>query len=238
LYDKCVIAAEPPDLGITRSAMPLTLEQIDALKLHFDRRTAQFAEAGYDRFGAPEFIIDQARGLTGPVLDLGTGTGITARALAGRGFDVVGADSCADDLQVAEALTRDSGLAARVRYLLADASQLPVPDGHFGSAAAVDFLHHLDEGVPVLTELLRVVKPGGLIVLADFSAAGFEMVARIHAAEGRVHPEGPVTVEWARGFLVAAGVTAVTLAAGQFHRVAVLRTPDRRPAAATSTSTC
>lgn len=211
----------------------MTLEQIDALKLHFDRRTVQFAEAGYDRFGAPEFIIDQAEGLAGPVLDVGTGTGITARALAGRGFDVVGVDTCADDLQVADALTQDSGLAARVRYRLADASHLAVPDGHFGSATAVDFLHHLDEGVPVLTELLRVVKPGGLIVLADFSAAGLEMVARVHAAEGRVHSAGPVTIDSARQFLVAAGATEVALAAGHLHDVAVVRTPDSRPGDAT-----
>lgn len=218
--------------------MPLTTEQLNEQKIHFAKRTAQFAEAGYDRFGAPEFILDQAGELAGPVLDVGTGTGITARALAGRGLEVVGVDSSADDLQVAAALTQDSEFAARIRYLLADASSLPVPYGAFGAATAVDFLHHLDSGEPVLQELVRVVRPGGLIVLADFTEAGFEMVSRIHAAEGRVHPEGPVTVDWARGFLVAAGATEVTLAAGQFHRVAVLRTPDRRPAGATSTSTC
>jgi ubiquinone/menaquinone biosynthesis C-methylase UbiE len=205
--------------------MPLTPDQVAAQKAHFAKRTVQFAEAGYDRCGAPEFILDQAGELSGPVLDVGTGTGITARALAGRGLEVVGVDRCADDLQVAAALTEDADIAGRIRYLVADAARLPVSDGHFGSAVAVDFLHHLDSGASVLRELVRVVRPGGLIVLADFTAAGFEMVSRIHAAEGRLHPEGPVTVDWARGFLAAAGATEMKVSVGHLHRVAVLRTP-------------
>lgn len=67
---------------------------------------------------------------------------------------------------------------------------------------AIDVLHHLDKGSPVLTELLRVVRPGGTVVLADFSAEGFEMVSRVYAADGLVHTEGPVTLDWARGFLI------------------------------------
>ena len=128
--------------------MPLNAEQLNELKIHFAKRTAQFAEAGYERFGAPEFILDQAGALAGPVLDVGTGTGITARALAGRGLEVVGVDMCADDLQMAGALTEDADIAGRIRYLVSDAARLPVPDGHFGSAVAVDFLHHLDVGEP------------------------------------------------------------------------------------------
>jgi hypothetical protein len=85
---------------------------------------------------------------------------------------------------------------------------------------------------------VRVVKPGGLIVLADFTAAGFEMVSRIHAAEGRVHPEGPVTVDWARGFLAAAGAAEVKMSVGHLHRVAVLRAPVLPSAGATSPIEC
>lgn len=203
--------------------MPLTPEQLNAQKVHYHKRTAQFAEAGYDRFGAPAFILDQALGLAGPLLDVGTGTGITARAAAGRGLEVVAVDSCADDLQVARSLTEDVRLAGRIRYLLADAARLPVADGHFGSAAAVDFLHHLDGGAPILAEVLRVVRPGGLVVLADFSREGFDMVARIHAEEGREHPEGPVTLDRAREFLAGLGATEVARASGHLHHVTVFR---------------
>jgi ubiquinone/menaquinone biosynthesis C-methylase UbiE len=205
--------------------MPLTVEELRKQTAHFASRTARFASAGYDRFGAPQFILDEAGAIEGPVLDVGTGMGMTARALAGRGFDVVSVDLNANDQQVAEFLTDDPEARRRIRFSLSDAARLPFPDGYFGSAVAVDVLHHLDAGGPVLTEMLRVVKPEGLVVLADFSAAGFDMVSRVHAAEGGTHPEGPATVDWARGFMSGLGMTELKISGGHLHRVAVFRTP-------------
>jgi SAM-dependent methyltransferase len=205
--------------------MPLTPENLEKQKARYADRTARFAAAGYDRHGAPEFILDQAGTLEGPVLDVGTGMGLTARALAARGLDVVSVDMNADDQQVAEYLTDDPGLRGRIRFSLSDAARLPFGAGHFGSAVAIDVLHHLDAGGPVLAETLRVVKPGGLVVIADFSVEGFEMLERVHASEGSTHPEGPVTVDWARGFLAGLGTTEVKVSGDRFHRVAVFRTP-------------
>ncbi len=205
--------------------MPLTIEELTKQKAHFSTQTDRFADSGYDRLGAPEFILSEAGALTGPALDIGTGKGITARALAGLGLDVVSVDLSADDQQVAAFLTDNPEHARRIRFTRADAARLPVPDGHFGCAVVIDVLHHLDAGGPVLRELLRVVRPGGTVVLADFSAEGFEMISRVYAAEGLVHTEGPVTVDWARGFLVGLGMTELTLSGGHLHRVAVFRTP-------------
>lgn len=205
--------------------MPLTIEELNERKAHFSQQTARFATAGYDRLGAPQFILDEAGALCGPVLDVGSGMGITARALAGRGLEVVSVDLSADDQQVAAFLTDDPDAARRIRFTCVDAARVPVSDGHFGCAVAIDVLHHLDAGGPVLTELLRVVKPGGLVILADFSIEGFEMVSRVYAADGLTHPEGPVTVDWARGFLTGLGMTELKLSGGHLHRVAVFRTP-------------
>jgi SAM-dependent methyltransferase len=205
--------------------MPLTDEEIHKQRAHYRAQTERFANAGFDRLGAPQFILDQAGTLVGPALDLGTGKGITARALAGRGLDVVSVDLNPDDQQVAAFLTDDPDLARRIRFTCADAARLPVPAGHFGCAVVVDVLHHLDDGGPVLQELLRVVRPEGVVVVADFSAEGFDMVSRVYAAEGLVHPEGPVTVDWARGFLTGLGMTELKVSGGHLHRVAVFRTP-------------
>jgi ubiquinone/menaquinone biosynthesis C-methylase UbiE len=210
----------------------LTTDELERWKEHFRQRTLQFAAAGYDRLGAAAFIVDQAGALDGPVLDVGTGTGITARALAARGVDVVSIDTSAHDQDVAAFLTDDPVLSARIRFTLADAASLPFPDGYFGSAVTIDVLHHLEEGGPALTELVRVVRPGGALVLADFSREGFEMVGRMHAAEGRVHPEGPVTIDWARGYLRALGASEAALTTAHMHRVAVLRAPGPAPAPA------
>jgi hypothetical protein len=40
-----------------------------------------------------------------------------------------------------------------------------------------------------------VIRPGGVLVLADFSREGFDFASRVLAAEGGVHPEGPVTLD-------------------------------------------
>ncbi|RPJ64737.1 MAG: class I SAM-dependent methyltransferase [Acidobacteria bacterium] len=208
--------------------MTLSVEDLHNRKAKFSEQTARFARAGYERFGAPEFILDQAHGLAGPVLDVGTGSGITARALAGRGLEVVSVDMSADDQQAAAFLTEDRECLKRIHFQLADAACLPVPDRHFGGAVAIDVLHHLTAGGPVLRELLRVVKPGGLVLLSDFTADGFEMVSAVYAAAGLVHEEGPVTMDWARGFVTALEMTELTLTMGHFHKVAVFKTPAAR----------
>jgi SAM-dependent methyltransferase len=206
--------------------MPLKADELARRRAHFWTRTAQYRSEGYDRIAGPSILLDEAGALDGPVLDVGTGMGITARELARRGPDVVSVDTNADDQEVAAFLTGEEGLASRVRFVLADASALPFPDHHFGSAVAFDVLHHLGSGPPVLTELLRVVRPGGLLVLADFTREGFEVVSRVHAAEGRVHAEGPVTVDWTRGFLCALGLTERRVSDGRLHRLSVMQTPD------------
>jgi len=203
----------------------LTAEDLERQKEHFAKRTVQFTSLGYDRFAAASFIIDQGGVLEGPALDIGTGMGITARELARRGLDVVTIDTNADDQRVASFLTDDPVLANRLTFTLADAAALPFPDGHFGCAVAVDVLHHLESGGSVLAELVRVVKPGGAVVLGDFTVEGFALVSKVHAGEGRIHPEGPVTVDWACGFLCALGLTERHVAGGHMHDVRVLRTP-------------
>ena len=207
--------------------MPLTPEELARQRAHFSNRTASYASLGYDRLAAVSGILDEAGPLDGPVLDVGTGMGITARGLADRGLDVISVDPNAHDQEVAAALAETPAQRSRIRFLATTAASLPFPDGHFGAAVAVDVLHHLDAGLPALGELARVVRPGGAIVLADFSREGFDLVTRVHASEGRVHQEGPVTMDWARGFLCGSlGLTEQKRSAGHMHRVSVLRVPE------------
>jgi SAM-dependent methyltransferase len=203
----------------------LTHEELEARKRQFEARTTEFKGLGYDRFLTPAFVLDGIDDLAGPILDLGTGMGLMARELARRGLEVCSVDVNPEDQQVAAFLTDDPALAERITFTPADGASLPFLVGAFGSAVTLDVLHHLVDGAAVLRELNRVVKPGGTIVLAEFSRAGFDLVAQAHAAQGQVHPEGPATLDWARGFLSGLEAEEIDVREGHLHRVAVFRKP-------------
>jgi ubiquinone/menaquinone biosynthesis C-methylase UbiE len=195
--------------------MALTPEDLARRTEAFFKRREAFAVLGHDGGRAAALVLDGAGPLEGPVLDVGSGMGVMARELARRGLEVESVDVNAEDQEVAASLTTGTGLETRVRFTPADGAALPFPDGAFASAVSFNVLHHLADGASVLREVVRVVRPGGVLVLADFTAEGFDFAARVHVAEGATHPEGPVTLDWARGFLAALGL--VERGAGEAH---------------------
>lgn len=164
----------------------------------------------------------------GPVLDVGTGKGLLAIALAARCQDVVSVDVSSEEQALAAFLAAEHGLANRIRFVVADAAALPFPEASFGACAMMDVLHHLENGELVLGEMVRVLKPGDFMVVADFTAAGFDLVARIHAADGVVHDAGPVTMQWAEAYLAGLGLRAGGTQEGEFQRMSIFRKPGGR----------
>jgi ubiquinone/menaquinone biosynthesis C-methylase UbiE len=94
------------------------------------------------------------------VLDLGTGTGVVARALAERypEAEVVGIDLSAGMIEEARRQL-PSALGGRVRFEVGDAAALAVPDGAFELVV-------LSNMIPFADELARVVAPGGTLALS------------------------------------------------------------------------
>jgi ubiquinone/menaquinone biosynthesis C-methylase UbiE len=94
------------------------------------------------------------------VLDVGTGTGLGAFAIAARfpDADVVGVDLSED--MVAEARRKTPPeLAGRIRFEQADAARLPFPDESFD-------LVTLGNMIPFFDELARVLAPDGALLIA------------------------------------------------------------------------
>lgn len=105
--------------------------------------------------------------LGGLVLDVGCGTGQLAAAIAAEGYDVFGVDLSAS--MVARARAR--GLVGTYAGVT---TALPFGDGAFDLALTVATLHHLETPERVratVSEMGRVVKPGGFIVLWDHNPA-------------------------------------------------------------------
>ena len=121
------------------------------------------------------------------VLDVGTGTGRAAIALAARGARVTGVDASAEMLAVAE--RRATEAAVGVTFLQGDAHGLAFPDGSFDSAICLRVLMHTPDWRQSMAELCRVARER---VVFDYpalmSAAALQAAARhvVHAAGGRV----------------------------------------------------
>jgi ubiquinone/menaquinone biosynthesis C-methylase UbiE len=188
----------------------------------FRERCDVYLRRGYDRFAAARHVVDAAAGLRGPALDVGTGQGLLALELARRGLEVVSVDVEGESQELARLLAAEAGLSGRIAFVAADAARLPYPDGHFGCAAMLDVLHHLEEPGPVVREMARVVAAGGRVVVADFDERGFELVAHVHADEGRVHPRSAATVAAAAAELGRAGLRRAVSTRGHLHEVVVL----------------
>jgi ubiquinone/menaquinone biosynthesis C-methylase UbiE len=104
----------------------------------------------------------------GRVLDVGCGPGDDARALAaivGASGRVVGID--VDPMMLEEAERRSAGQPHRVEFRLGDVYRLEEPDAAFDACRAERVFLHLDEPAGALTEMIRVLEPGGRLSLID-----------------------------------------------------------------------
>jgi len=192
-------------------------------KKTFEDRNKLFQEAGFDRVEAADFVVDSAGPLEGPALDVGTGKGTLARAIALRGIEVVSVDIDEDEQELARLLALEAGVAEKIRFIHCDASSIPFPGGYFGCVAMMDALHHLEHPERILREMVRVLRPGGVFIIADFNEDGFDLVARVHGTEGREHPRFPATVDGAVEKLIGIGLQRLKKTNGCFHHVAILK---------------
>lgn len=130
------------------------------------------------------------------VLDVGTGTGRAAIALARRGARVVAIDASAEMLAVARARAADLGVA--VTFERGDAHALPFADGTFESAVALRILMHTPDWRRCLNELCRVTRHS---VVFDYPSA--LSLAALQAAARRIKASFGASVEAYRVFMPA-----------------------------------
>ncbi len=167
--------------------MTLGRRQDVEIRRQLRKREAVYRRRGYDMGRAIRFVLRQARRLPGRVLEIGTGKGRFLVRLARCAARVVTVDLDPAEQRVARLNAAREGLGRRVRYVVADATRLPFADASFNAVVSFNVLHHLRDLEGVLDEVLRVIAPGGTIVLADFDAAGFRIFDRLLASEGRSH---------------------------------------------------
>jgi demethylmenaquinone methyltransferase/2-methoxy-6-polyprenyl-1,4-benzoquinol methylase len=134
------------------------------------------------------------------ILDVATGTGMVAFALAARGAEVVGLDQSEAMLGGArERLQGTPSLAARLSFVLGEAEALPFGDGEFDALSFTYLLRYVDDPAGTMRELARVVKPGGRIAMVEFgvpSHPALRALWRIHTRVGLPLLGRAVSREW------------------------------------------
>lgn len=102
------------------------------------------------------------------LLDVGCGNGLPAVRIADT-HDVRVTGVTVSEQQVARAskCAHAAGAGDRASFRFADAMDLPFDDGSFDGAWAIESLLHMPDQTAALTELRRVVRPGGRVVVAD-----------------------------------------------------------------------
>jgi ubiquinone/menaquinone biosynthesis C-methylase UbiE len=111
------------------------------------------------------------------VLDVGTGPGILLVELAARRPDLrlTGIDLSADMITTANRNLRRFGDRAGAQ--VADVSALPFPDQSYDVIVSSLSLHHWERPEAAVPELARVLRPGGVLHIYDFSRAPFDALA-------------------------------------------------------------
>jgi len=106
------------------------------------------------------------------ILDVGSGTGNGALALAGHfpGAEVIAVDESGDLLARLRAKARDLGLADRVQTVEADLEQAWPAVGPVDLTWTSMALHHLADPGRALREIFAATRPGGLVALAESTA--------------------------------------------------------------------
>jgi demethylmenaquinone methyltransferase / 2-methoxy-6-polyprenyl-1,4-benzoquinol methylase len=121
------------------------------------------------------------------ILDVATGTGMVAFALAQRGAEVIGLDQSEAMLGAARArLARTPGLASQLTFIVGQAESLPFADGEFDALSFTYLLRYVDDRAATMRELARVVKPGGPIGMVEFGVPGDPVLRALWRVHTRV----------------------------------------------------
>ncbi len=130
---------------------------------------AEVLSLGQNRRWRRELVGQIAARDPGTVLDVATGTGGVAIALARRTrADIVGIDQSQAMLARGRERVRDHRLGARIRLEPGRAEELPFPDGQFDAVSFTYLLRYVADPAATLAEMARVLKPGGVMAGLDF----------------------------------------------------------------------
>lgn len=174
-----------PPVGMVEGKKPAIRQMFNAIAPRYDLLN-RVLSGGIDQSWRRKVIRRLLETSPERVLDVATGTADVAIMAAQKGVvDVTGVDISEDMLAVGRTKITAAGLDDRVTLLTGDAEKLPFSDAQF-DAATVSFgvrnFEDLDAG---LKEIHRVLRPGGKLIVLEFSRPRAFPVKQFYAVYNR-----------------------------------------------------
>lgn len=105
--------------------------------------------------------------------DIGAGTGFVTEGLLERGVKVIAVDQSEEML---DALRAKFPSADQVECRVGEAEALPIGTGSVDLVFANMYLHHVEDPPVAIAEMVRVIRPGGKLVITDLDTHDFEFL--------------------------------------------------------------
>ena len=155
-----------------------------------DRMTGRYAQTAWDLAALP---------VGARVLDVATGAGALLVAALRDGADAVGIDFSPGMVEIAQ--TRAAQLSPGKRALVMDGQRLDFPAHSFDAAFSIFGVFMFPDPAAGFAEMARVLRPGGLAMVAVWENAGGAGPAQLFAkAAQRLFPDQPVPLPMSRLF--------------------------------------
>lgn len=157
--------------------MPDTHEE--RIRAAFTPQAATFEDARLNvafTSSVPWLLDHMAAGVDDIVLDVAGGTGIVSRALADRVARAVVVDSTPAMLEEGRRHVASERLT-NLQYVRGAVANLPFADTTFSLVFARFLMHHLIQPGQALTEMVRVCRPGGRVVVMDLASSTDPVIA-------------------------------------------------------------
>lgn len=154
----------------------------DGIAPSYDRLN-HLMSLGVDRLWRRKAVKELVDGSVQKILDVACGTGDSTIELAlkaGSGSTVIGVDISAGMMEPLMRKAAKAGVHDRIHLKVADGCDLPYADGSFHAVTCSFGIRNFEDKAKGLREFLRVLKPGGKMVILELSVPDGRRLRRLY----------------------------------------------------------